>query len=303
MIEVKQLTKKYGDRLAIEGLNFQLKENEVLGFLGPNGAGKSTTMKLMTGYMAPTSGTITIDGFDIQDEPIRAKNLIGYLPELPPVYPQMRVIDYLKFVADLKQVDKSKKNKFIQSAMEKTELGQVQKRFIGHLSKGFQQRVGLAQALVSQPKYLILDEPTVGLDPKQVAGVRSLLKELKKEHSIILSTHILSEVQATCDSIVIINESKIITHGNLQEISDRLSGGSKLIIKVVQKSSELQTKIQADTAVQSCTLSGQTLTVHLKSEPSVLQRISDLVFESGAGLLEFKTVDAALEDVFIQLVK
>ena len=210
MIEVNQLCKDYGQRRAIDHLSFSLKKGDVVGLLGPNGAGKSTTMKIITGFMAPTSGSASVAGFDVFENPIEVKKRIGYLPETPPVYGDMFVREYLEYAAQLKLVEKKDIKRLVDRALEKTNLGSVEKRLIQNLSKGFRQRVGLAQAIVSDPDVLILDEPTVGLDPKQVAEIRDLIKELRGQHTIILSTHILSEVQATCEKVIIIHQGKIV---------------------------------------------------------------------------------------------
>ncbi|MGZ3826152.1 MAG: ABC transporter ATP-binding protein, partial [Bdellovibrio sp.] len=219
MIQVKDLTKDYGSRRAINKLNFSISKGEVVGFLGPNGAGKSTTMKIITGFMAPSHGNASIAGFDVFENPLEVKKRIGYLPETPPVYGDMYVRDYLRYVAALKQVPKTKIEASVDSALEKTNLVNVQKRLIGHLSKGFRQRVGIAQAIVSDPEVLILDEPTVGLDPKQVAEIRELIKALRGHHTIILSTHILSEVEATCEKVIIINNGEIVAEDSIQNLS------------------------------------------------------------------------------------
>ncbi|HVK60847.1 MAG TPA: ABC transporter ATP-binding protein, partial [Bdellovibrionales bacterium] len=205
MIEVENLTKSYGPHRAIDGLSFKIKKGEVVGFLGPNGAGKTTTMKIITGFMAPTEGSVRVAGFDVFEDPIEVKKRIGYLPETPPVYGEMTVESYLRFVANLKGVEKSRVSELVERSMEKTDLTSVRRRLIQNLSKGYRQRVGISQALVSDPEVLILDEPTVGLDPRQVAEVRSLIKELAGHHTIILSTHILPEVQASCEKIIIID--------------------------------------------------------------------------------------------------
>jgi ABC-2 type transport system ATP-binding protein len=208
MIEIRELTKNYGPHTAIQGLNFTVNKGEVVGFLGPNGAGKTTTMKIITGFMAPTSGEVKIGGVDVFESPVEVKKRIGYLPETPPVYGDMTVRDYLKFVANLKDVPKAKLKSHVDDALAKTQLTTVAHRMIQNLSKGFRQRVGIAQALVSQPEILILDEPTVGLDPRQVAEIRDLLKALRGQHTIILSTHILPEVEATCERVIIINKGR-----------------------------------------------------------------------------------------------
>ncbi|NBT57740.1 ATP-binding cassette domain-containing protein, partial [bacterium] len=210
MIEVRNLTKKYGDRTAINQLNFSVARGEILGFLGQNGAGKTTTMKILTGFMPATSGTAAIGGFDVLENPFEVKKKIGYLPETPPIYPELLVLEYLSFVAELRGIPKLDRSKKIDKAIELCHLGDVRRRLIGNLSKGYRQRVGLAQALIHDPEVLILDEPTVGLDPKQVNEARGLIKNLRGEKTIIYSTHILSEVAATCDRIIVIDRGNIV---------------------------------------------------------------------------------------------
>ena len=209
MVEIKNLTKYYGSHPAVQDISFTVGDHEVLGFLGPNGAGKSTTMNMITGCLPSTSGTVLVDGYDIAKDPLEVKRRIGYLPELPPVYTDMRVRDYLMFAAGLKKVPRDKRAKQVEDAMERLHITDVQKRIIGNLSKGYRQRVGFAQALLGSPKFLILDEPTVGLDPTQVMEVRRLIQDLAREHTIIFSTHILAEVTAVCERVVIINKGQI----------------------------------------------------------------------------------------------
>ena len=210
MIEVENLTKKYGSHVAVDNLSFRVERGMIYGFLGPNGAGKSTTMNMMTGYIAATSGTVKINGYDILKNPEQAKKSIGYLPELPPVYPDMTVYEYLRFVAELKKVKKNERQVQIEDVMKQTQIEDVKGRLIKNLSKGYKQRVGLAQAIIGYPEVIILDEPTVGLDPKQIIEIRELIRELAKKHTIILSSHILSEVSAVCDHIMIISLSALI---------------------------------------------------------------------------------------------
>jgi ABC-2 type transport system ATP-binding protein len=219
MVYVHKLTKRYGSLVAVENLSFQLEKGEVLGFLGPNGAGKTTTMRIITGYMPPTKGTVHIEGLDIIDYPLQAKKLIGYLPENPPLYNDMSVSEYLNFVADVKQVSANEKRSSIFNVMEQCGLTDVRKRIIGHLSKGYRQRVGIAQALVNNPSVLILDEPTIGLDPKQIIEIRELIKNLSGDRTVILSTHILPEVTMICSKVVIINQGKIVLEESLESIS------------------------------------------------------------------------------------
>lgn len=302
MIEVQELTKSYGDRKAIDHLNFSIQKGEVVGFLGPNGAGKSTTMKIITGFMAPTSGIAKIAGIDVFENPIEVKKRIGYLPETPPVYSDMYVRDYLNYVAELKRVAPGKINQNINRAIEKTQLGDVQNRLIGHLSKGFKQRVGIAQALVSDPEVLILDEPTVGLDPKQVSEIRDLINELKGQYTVILSTHILSEVEATCEKVIIIHQGKIVAQDSIQDLAKYSKNAVEVfvrtkkpivmtdqlanltgILKVEPGSDQSQWKIQ------------------IQGGDEALENLSGLIYKAGCGLLEFSPHKVSLEDVFLKL--
>lgn len=303
MIQVSHLTKSYGDRLAISDLNFTVQKGEVVGFLGPNGAGKSTTMKILTGYMAPTEGQVNIAGFDIFEEPMEVKRRIGYLPETPPVYTDMRVINYLEFCAQLKMVDRENIPQLVQKALEKTGLVSVKDRMIGNLSKGYRQRVGLAQALVSDPEILILDEPTVGLDPKQVSEMRALIKDLKGKHTIILSTHILPEVQASCDKVIIINEGKIIAEDQLDGLSKRLSGGGHIKLKVRRLADKVSESLQQISGVSHSQNVGNYIEVQTDGSEQVIESISDQIVSMKAGLLELQSSKMNLEDIFIKLTK
>jgi ABC-2 type transport system ATP-binding protein len=233
MIEVKNLTKLYGSNKAVDNISFTAKKGEILGFLGPNGAGKTTTMNILTGYISCTQGRATIGGIDILQEPLAAKKQLGYLPEQPPVYLDMTVLEYLEFVYSLKK-SKIPRNSHLSEICELVKITEMRKRLIRNLSKGYRQRVGLAQALVGNPPVLILDEPTVGLDPKQIIEIRSLIKKLGKNHTVILSSHILPEVQKVCDKIVIINEGKIVADGTIEEISkDSKMSLEQLFIKLI----------------------------------------------------------------------
>lgn len=235
MITVEHLTKYYGRHLAVNDISFTINDNEILGFLGPNGAGKSTTMNMITGYLPMTRGTVNICGEDISRNPVQAKKNIGYLPEIPPVYPDMKVNEYLKFCAELKKIPASLRKEQIDSAIECLKLQDVSKRLIKNLSKGYRQRVGFAQTLLGNPKFLILDEPTVGLDPEQVAEVRKIIKDLKKEHSVIFSSHILSEVSAVCDRVVIINKGEIKAIDTIENLENSVN--TTRIINVRAKTS------------------------------------------------------------------
>lgn len=231
MIEVKNLTKSYGDKKAINGISFTVEDGEILGFLGPNGAGKSTTMNILTGYISSTSGSAIINGVDIFEEPLKAKKNIGYLPEIPPLYIDMTVKDYLNFVYDLKKC-KLPRKAHLKDVCELVQITDVYERIIKNLSKGYKQRVGLAQALIGNPPVLILDEPTVGLDPKQIIEIRTLIKKLGKKHTVILSSHILSEIQAVCDRVIIINKGKVAAEDTIDNLSKTVSGDHRLIMRI-----------------------------------------------------------------------
>ncbi|MEY4616245.1 MAG: hypothetical protein RJB66_1205 [Pseudomonadota bacterium] len=302
MIEVRNLTKDYGSRRAIDSLNFSVNKGEVVGFLGPNGAGKSTTMKIITGFMAPSGGQALVAGFDVFEEPLEVKRRIGYLPENPPVYGEMFVKEYLEFVANLKGVEKSRISKLVQQSIEKTNLGQVQNRLIQNLSKGFRQRVGIAQALVSDPDVLILDEPTVGLDPKQVAEIRDLIKELRGQHTIILSTHILPEVEATCERIIIINQGKIVAQESLSNIGAMAKGARQVTFRIRRNSDELIGRLLALSGVINVVKGAtpNTVIAEFNGQDEVIENLSSEVVRAGAGLLEMHS-QAQLEDVFIKL--
>jgi ABC-2 type transport system ATP-binding protein len=303
VIEVSQLTKKYGDMLAIDSLNFKVAKGEVVGFLGPNGAGKSTTMKIITGYMAPTSGVAKVGGIDVFEDPIAVKRRIGYLPETPPVYLDMTVTEFLKYVAELKGVEKAKISSQVKNAIEKTNLGEVHKRLIQNLSKGFKQRVGIAQALVSDPDVLILDEPTVGLDPKQVAEIRDLIKELRGQHTIILSTHILPEVQAVCERIIIISKGKIVAEDSLANLAALKSGGRKIQLRIRQTNADIQQILSGVKGVQKVSHGNSPRDWQLDTADSdeMIESIAKEVMSKGLGLLEISSAKADLEDVFLKL--
>jgi len=302
MIEIKNLSKTYGSIKAIDDLSFSIKKGEVIGFLGPNGAGKTTTMKIITGYMAPSQGEVKVGGYDVFENPMEVKKKIGYLPEVPPVYLDMYVGDYLAYVAELKKVPKIEIAKKVQKAIEKTNLGDVQQRLIGNLSKGFRQRVGIAEAIVSEPEILILDEPTVGLDPKQVFEIRTLIQQLSNEHTVILSTHILPEVQATCQRIIIINKGKIVLQDTMQGLQGIMSSNSHMILKVKKEDSGFIDGLQKVTGVSHTqTVSPTHFLVDTKGDEDVNERILELVIKHHVGLLEFRPQDNNLEELFIKL--
>jgi ABC-2 type transport system ATP-binding protein len=303
MIEVKELCKDYGNLRAIENVTFSIKKGDVVGFLGPNGAGKSTTMKIITGFMAPSSGSAAVAGFDVFENPIEVKKRIGYLPEVPPVYSDMYVRDYLRYVAKLKQVDNQKINSFVDRAIEKTNLNAVANRLVHNLSKGFKQRVGIAQAIVSDPEVLILDEPTVGLDPKQVAEIRDLIKELKGQHTIILSTHILPEVQATCERVVIINKGKIVAQDTIQNLSTLEQGQGKIFVRLRKEVQDLGALLKDVAGVLDVDSGAnkKEWKIGYKGDDEIIDQLSAKIVSNGLGLIELSPSKVDLEDVFLKL--
>lgn len=303
MIHVRNLTKNYGPRRAIHQLNFTVNKGDVVGFLGPNGAGKSTTMKIITGFMAPSEGSASVAGFDVFENPLEVKKRIGYLPETPPVYGDMYVEDYLAYVAALKQVPSVEIAKHVARAIEKTHLGDVKKRLIQHLSKGFRQRVGIAQAIVSNPEVLILDEPTVGLDPKQVAEIRDLILNLRGEHTIILSTHILSEVEATCEKIIIIDKGEIVAEDSIHNLATMEKGQQRLKIRVRKEIADLSQVLESVAAVVRIEpgLSKKDWYVDLSGDEAGVDAIANILVSQGYGLVELTPSKLDLEDVFLKL--
>lgn len=304
MIEVSGLVKSYGPIEAVKDIQFRVKKGEVVGFLGPNGAGKSTTMKIITGSMAPTGGSVRVAGFDVFEDPIEVKKRIGYLPENPPVYGEMSVESYLRFVAKLKGVSGDRVSKQVEKSIEKTDLGSVRKRLIQNLSKGFRQRVGIAQALVSDPEVLILDEPTSGLDPRQVAEVRALIQELKGEHTIILSTHILPEVQSMCERIIIINRGRIVAEDSIQGLSNRMAGATQVKIKVGRPGAALEAKLKSIEGVHGVVATEGGYTLHVgdaKNSDLAVELIAETVVQLKSGLLELKRDAVDLEEIFLKL--
>jgi ABC-2 type transport system ATP-binding protein len=303
MIDVKNLTKEYGSLKAIDNVSFSIKKGDVVGFLGPNGAGKSTTMKIITGFMAPSSGQASVAGFDVFENPIEVKKRIGYLPETPPVYSDLYVTEYLKYVAQLKKVPKDKINTFVNRAIEKTNLGSVKNRLIHHLSKGFKQRVGIAQAIVSDPEVLILDEPTVGLDPKQVAEIRDLISELKGQHTIILSTHILPEVQATCERVVIISKGKIVAQDTIDNLSKLEKGQGRIFVRLRKEVSDLKSVISGIDEVLNVDpgATNKEWRIDFKGDDETIEKVSSKIVSTGLGLIELTPSKVDLEDVFLKL--
>jgi len=304
MIEVKALTKKYGDRLAVDNISFTVNRGEILGFLGQNGAGKSTTMKILTCFMPATSGTASVAGFDVFESPYEVKKRIGYLPETPPIYLELLVSEYLDFVANLRKIPSGQKRKKIDAVVERCQLGDVRNRLIGNLSKGYRQRVGLAQALIHDPEVLILDEPTVGLDPKQVSEARGLIKSLRSERTVIYSTHILSEVAATCDRIIIIDQGKIVAQEAIN-LMGATGGTTKTEIVVQRSSDELTQALRSLKGVRNvqCLSNGRDrIVLETEASEEIMAEIARIAVAKNAGLIRMSPVHLALEDYYLNLI-
>ena len=302
MITVSHLTKLYDTRAAIRDLNFEVKKGEIVGFLGPNGAGKSTTMKILTGFMPATEGKVTVAGFDVFDHPLDVKRNIGFLPENPPVYPEMKVCDYLEFSAQVHQVPSDQVKKAVDAAIEKTALGDVRNRLIGNLSKGYRQRVGLAQALVHNPQVLILDEPTVGLDPKQIIDIRKLIKSLAGEHTVILSSHILPEVTATCERIIVINKGQIVAEDSIDRLTTRINKGFIYSLVVKTPSVDAIDEMKQIEGVRSIAAVDSKLVIEIKPGANEIRdKLVEIAVKRGMGVLEFSAEKVSLEDIFLQL--
>jgi ABC-2 type transport system ATP-binding protein len=300
VIEIKDLEKSYGNKKAVDKISFTVENGEILGFLGPNGAGKSTTMNMITGYISMSGGSVSIQGHDILEEPMEAKKAIGYLPEQPPLYQDMTVREYLNFVYDLKGVKLNvSKRDHIENVMEISSVADVKNRRIKNLSKGYKQRVGLAQALIGKPEVLILDEPTVGLDPNQIVEIRNVIKNLKKDHTIILSTHILSEVSAICDRVVIINNGKIAAIDTPDNLGKLLTGKYAISLKAEGETENLAEKIRAIPSVTNVTLSSDEF--YIESEGDVSREVSALCASVGALVTELKKDSPSLERIFAAL--
>lgn len=309
MIEVNNLVKQYGDHTAVDHLSFQIEKGKIYGFLGPNGAGKSTTMNMITGYIASTEGKVVIDGHDILEEPEEAKKCIGYLPEQPPLYYDMTVLEYLKFAADLKKIPKDKKTSMIEEIMEMVKITDMKNRLIKNLSKGYRQRVGLAQAILGYPEVIILDEPTVGLDPKQIIEIRSLIKGLKKKHTVILSSHILSEVSAVCDYVMIISHGKLVASDTPDNLSRLAEGSNTLNMLVKGAETDIRQAVEAIEGVKEVVLEYNddqgVWKVKVSTEDQI--DIREKVFYKMAGIncpiLEMQSKKVSLEEIFLELTE
>ena len=307
MIEIKNVTKRFGQHLAVDNLNFTVNEGEILGFLGPNGAGKSTTMNIITGYISATEGTVTVDGYDILDNPEEVKKRIGYMPELPPLYLDMTVREYLNFVFEIKKVDLKDRKQEMDRILELVRITDVSDRLIKNLSKGYKQRVGLAQALVGNPPVLILDEPTVGLDPKQIIEIRNLIKQLGRKHTIILSSHILPEVSAVCERVVIINKGRIVASDTPENLSKRLGESSKLTLRIAAPERQAVKVLRDVAGIKYVEAQGvrepDTIDVWIEAEKDIDVRrpVFNALSRAGYPILQMKSMDLTLEDIFLQV--
>lgn len=307
MIEINHLVKKYGSHVAVDDLSLTVEPGKIYGFLGPNGAGKSTTMNIITGYLAATSGEVKINGFDVLKQPEEVKKCVGYLPELPPLYMDMTVKEYLDFVAELKKIEKSLRTGYVKEAMKITKTEEVSGRLIRNLSKGYRQRVGFAQAVLGYPEILILDEPTVGLDPKQIIEIRDLIKELGKKHTIILSSHILSEISAVCDHVFIISHGKLVASDSTENLLERMTGAQEIELLVKAEEDTAETAIREVAQVERCEKTESKedgavqLLVTAKKDADVREAIYHTCVEHHMPILEMKAASKSLEDVFLEL--
>jgi ABC-2 type transport system ATP-binding protein len=306
MIEVVGLTKRYGPTLAVSDVSFEVRKGEVLGFLGPNGAGKTTTMRVITGYLPPSEGKVLVAGYDVVEEPLEAKRRTGYLPETPPLYPDMTVVEYLSFVARIKGVPRKEVKSRVAEVSEKCAITDVQRRQTGKLSKGYRQRVGLAQALIHNPDVLVLDEPTAGLDPKQIIETRELIRGLAGQHTVVLSTHILPEVSKTCERVVVINQGKVVAVGAPAELTHRLQGYETVLITIEGPTAEVMDRLHRVGGVhmvepREAADSRTTFEVHAEKGQDVRAELARAVIESCWNLLELKTSGLSLEDIFLKL--
>ena len=309
MIEVSNLVKKYGDHTAVDHLSFQIEKGKIYGFLGPNGAGKSTTMNMITGYIASTEGKVMIDGHDILEEPEAAKKCIGYLPEMPPLFFDMTVLEYMKFAADLKKIPRNQKDKQIKEVMDMVKITDMKDRLIKNLSKGYRQRVGLAQAILGYPEVIILDEPTVGLDPKQIIEIRDLIKGLKQKHTVILSSHILSEVRAVCDYVLIISHGKLVASDTPDNLERLAAGSNSLLMKIKGEKDTIRKALETIEGVTGVEMSYDSDEKLWKTKLSIQENVDirEKVFyamaKANCPIYEMQVKRVSLEDVFLELTE
>ena len=309
MIEVSNLVKKYGDHTAVDHLSFQIEKGKIYGFLGPNGAGKSTTMNMITGYIASTEGKVMIDGHDILEETEAAKKCIGYLPEMPPLYFDMTVLEYMKFAADLKKIPRNQKDKQIKEVMDMVKITDMKDRLIKNLSKGYRQRVGLAQAILGYPEVIILDEPTVGLDPKQIIEIRDLIKSLKQKHTVILSSHILSEVRAVCDYVLIISHGKLVASDTPDNLERLAVGSNSLLMKVKGEKDTIRKDLETIEGVTGVEMSYDSdeelwkTKVSIQENVDIREKVFYAMAKANCPIYEMQVKRVSLEDVFLELTE
>ena len=302
MIAVEHLTKKYGDLTAVRDLSFTVDEGKIWGLLGPNAAGKTTTMRILTGFLPATEGKASVGAFDVFEQPNEVKSILGYLPEVLPLYPDMTVTEYLKFIAAIKRIPSAKRAGAVANAVKITGLESVKGRLIKNISRGFKQRVGIAQALVHDPKVIILDEPTIGLDPAQIIEIRSLIRSLRENHTIILSTHILAEVTQTCDGVVIINEGRLMASGSLAELTASFRGRDGAVLKVRRGAAEAADLIGRFPGVEKTERSETEIRVEWKPGHDLRDDIARLVVDKQFGLLEMRPTAMNIEDLYLKIV-
>ena len=309
MIEVNDLVKRYGNHTAVDHLSFTIEKGKIYGFLGPNGAGKSTTMNMITGYIASTEGTVKIDGHDILEEPEKAKKCIGYLPEQPPLYFDMTVLEYMRFAADLKKIPKKDKESMIEEIMDMVKISDMKNRLIKNLSKGYRQRVGLAQAILGYPEVIILDEPTVGLDPKQIIEIRNLIRDLKKKHTVILSSHILSEVSAICDYVLIISHGKLVASDTPENLS-KLAEGANTLEMFVKGEKDAVCKalreipgVKETVAERSKEQGIWVVKVTADEQDDIREQVFYKMAQMNTPILEMKSKKVSLEEIFLELTE
>jgi len=311
MITVNNLTKRYARKTAVDDVSFNIEKGQIVGFLGPNGAGKTTTMRMLTCFMPPTSGSASVAGYDIVENPLEVKRSIGYLPETPPLYPEMRTGEYLEFVGKLKGLRGAELSQRVDYVLDRCAVADMREKVLGKLSKGYRQRVGLAQAIIHNPQVLILDEPTAGLDPKQINDTRDLIKGLAGDHTIILSTHILPEVEQTCEQVIIINNGKLVTTDSVNHLQSRARGAGSVLVEVAGRTDALDTaliqrRLESVSGVLRVTHKGtrenrSTFEVEGKTDRAIRGDLARAVVESGWDLNELRTAAVSLEDIFLQL--
>jgi ABC-2 type transport system ATP-binding protein len=302
MIEVEHLTKKYGDLLAVRDLSFKVEKGKIWGLLGPNAAGKTTTMRILTGYLPATDGKATVSGYDVFERTNEVKKITGYLPEVVPLYTEMTVMEYLKFVADIKQIPPDKKKEAVGRSIEISGLDLVKNRLIQNISRGFKQRVGIAQALIHDPQILILDEPTIGLDPAQIIEIRQLISSLKGEHTILLSTHILAEVTQVCDGVVIISDGQLKASGSLEELTSSMAEKDGVVIRLKKSGEELMSLLRDIPGVENVIQQDDGVRIEWGTDKDIRDVITRYVVDNDLGLIEMKSLGMNIEDLYLKAI-